>query len=78
MALVTLTDKSGKFTVMIAFILSFSGAIGLGGAGFLKGEGSYMPVYVAVCIITVISLLLILQVGRLMKREQEASSTGLR
>jgi len=69
MALVTVADETGKFTVMMAFILSFGGAVGPGVAGFLKTEASYLPVYIAVCIVTVVSLLLTFQVSRMLRQK---------
>jgi len=69
MALVTVADQTGKFTVMMAFILSFGGAVGPGVAGFLKTEESYLPVYIAVCIVTVVSLLITFQVNRIQKKK---------
>lgn len=64
MGLVAHNDYNGKVAVMIPFILSFSGAMGPGIAGGVVEASGFAPVYSAFVIITVVTIVTSIWVGR--------------
>lgn len=63
MGLVAEVDYNGKYTVMIAFVLAFGGAVGPGVAGSIIETSGFSPVYTGICAITALSWMLTLVVG---------------